>query len=424
MKRQISALLAVSLLLWGLTGCSGSTIATTGVPVQTVASLLGYDLSGNNRYAGVVESREAQAVKKDEDKVIDQVNVQEGDEVKQGDVLFSYDAETLQLELETAQLELEQIENNISSYQTQVNELTKEKKKASSSDQLSYSIQIQEAQLNISEEQYNQKKKQAEIQDLQEDLSHVDVLAEVDGVVQSISEDSGSAYMTIMETGVLQVKGTASEMTLWSLTEGEAMTVRSRLDENQTWSGVISAINTDSTEDDSESDYYYDDGASGESASKYSFTVTLNSSDGLMIGQHVYLELGGADSDGMALSASYIVLEEDGSAWVWAADSSDRLKKRSVTLGTYDEEMDTYEILDGLALTDELAFPDESLEVGQSVVLYDASAYSEEGDFGDSSYAYEEGFDEEFFAEEEPETEEYETYEDEGATVVIGGETT
>lgn len=409
MKRQLSALLAAGMLLAGLTGCGSQAVSEDGVSVQTVASILGYDLSGNNRYSGVVESQTTQKIQKDDEKQVSEIMVQVGDTVKKGDVLFSYDEESIRLSVETAQLELEQMQNNIDNYQTQIDELTKEKKKASSSEKLSYSIQIQEAQLSLSEEQYNQKKKQAELKNLQEDLENVNITAEVDGIVQSIQDGSSTSYdyggtdnsfMTILETGVYQVKGTASEMSIYNLYEGEPVTVRSRVDDTQIWSGQISKINTDSVEEDNSDNYYGE--STGESASKYSFNVTLDSSDGLMMGQHVYIEEGAvAEGEGVQLYSYYVVQEDDGSAYVWAADKDNKLEKRTVTLGDYDEMMDTYQILDGLTLEDAIAYPDETLEVGAAVSLFDPSAfeeiddggdYADVGDFGDGSF-YDEGGD-------------------------------
>jgi HlyD family secretion protein len=413
MKRQFSVFLAASLVLGSLTGCGSAQGSSggDGVPVQTVASILGYDLSGNNYFSGVVESRTTQKIKRDDDKQISEIKVEVGDEVKKGDVLFTYDKDSLELSVETAQLELEQIRNNISSYEEQITQLTKEKKKAGKSEQLSYSIQIQEAQLNLSEEQFNLKKKEAEAADLQKDLEDVDVVAEVDGMVQSIQDGSSSdnyygtddSFMTILETGVFQVKGTANEMTISSLYEGETMTIRSRVDENQTWSGQIASLNTDSTEESDSDNYSGSD--SGESASKYSFTVSLDSSDGLMMGQHVYIEQGSTGGgDGISLYSFYIMQEEDG-AYVWAADANNKLEKRSITLGDYDDMMDTYTITEGLSLEDAIAYPSDDLKVGDATSLYDPDAFSSDdtGDDGGEDWADEDGetgFDEDATADE------------------------
>jgi len=56
----------------------------------------------------------------------------------------------------------------------------------------------------------------------------------------------------------------------------------------------------------------------------------------------------GMASNGMLLSA-----EKDG-----------KLEKRTVTVGTFDETYNTYEILDGLAAEDYIAFPEDGMEEG------------------------------------------------------------
>ena len=78
-------------------------------------------------------------------------------------------------------------------------------------------------------------------------------------------------------------------------------------------------------------------------------------------------------------------MDADSNPFVWAQDSRGRLEKRSVTLGEYDEMMDTYVVENGLTPEDYIAFPDESLAVGMTCVTYD------EGNFGGGDMA---GFDE------------------------------
>ena len=73
--------------------------------------------SGNgtlNRYAGIVESQGEWSVSVSGDAGIKEVYVKEGDTVKVGDKLFSYDKEELKLNLDQAKLELEQLENELS----------------------------------------------------------------------------------------------------------------------------------------------------------------------------------------------------------------------------------------------------------------------------------------------------------------------
>ena len=392
-KRVAAYVLAVVLML---TGCSGNT-SEAQASVQSVAMLTGAEISGANQYNGVAEARGTVKVQKDANKAVKECYVEAGDQVEEGQRLFSYDTDALELTVSSAELEVEQLRNTITNYQTQITSLEREKKSASSADKLSYTLQIQEAELNKSETEYNLKQKEAELTKLKDSIEETDVFSTVDGVVQSVQKDNasggtdlsggaegGDAYITIMETGTYRIRGTAGEESIRGITEGMEMTAYSRQDGEKRWHGVVESINTGSAENQNSSNNgnYYD-GSNGEGSSKYVFYVALDSSDGLLIGQHVYLKPGNGDQDDNALrlSAGYLVMEND-QASVWAANGRDKLEKRSVTLGEYNEETDEYVIASGLSLQDYIAFPDESLHEGMDVVRYDENSFSG-GDAGE-----------------------------------------
>lgn len=151
------------------------------------------------------------------------------------------------------------------------------------------------------------------------------------------------------------------------------MIVYSRVDSSK-WYGEISDINTDQKDDSNQNSYNYF-GDSGADSSSYKFYVELESSEGLILGQHVYMEENlGQDEEktGLWLEDYYIVQEEDG-AYVWAAGADNTMKKQAVTLGEYDEDLMKYEILDGLTVEDYIAFPMDDITEGAAVVYNDIS---------------------------------------------------
>ncbi len=391
-QKRCLALALAALLCLGLAGCAeGQGALEASAPVQSVAMLMGVSLSGSDQYPGVVEPKATVSVDKDPNKTVAECSVEVGDVVQAGDLLFTYDSDALQLTLSTAELEVQQLENSITSYDNQIDDLERERRNASSDDRLEYTLQIQEAELNRSEAEYNLRQKQAELDRLRESMDETEVYAEVSGIVQSINDQDDSstqiyyggtglgesgAYITIMETGTYRIKGTVTEEAVGSLYQGMEVTAISRLDGNQTWHGVIESVNTSTTEEDSNT--YIDYGTNAESSSRYAFYVTLDSSDGLLIGQHVYLRAGGSaeTESGIRLSSGYLVMDEAGeTASVWAANDQDRLELRSVTLGAYDEGMDEYEITDGLTLEDYIAYPDDTLTEGMTVIRYDENSF-------------------------------------------------
>ena len=60
---------------------------------------------------------------------------------------------------------------------------------------------------------------------------------------------------------------------------------------------------------------------------------------------------------------------------MWAQDKNGKLEKRSLTLGTYEEDLATYPVESGLAAEDYIAFPDETLAVGMTCVPYDQGTF-------------------------------------------------
>src|SRR5699024_7495949 len=53
----------------------------------------------------------------------------------------------------------------------------------------------------------------------------------------------------------------------------------------------------------------------------------------------------------------------------WAADKNDRLEKRRVKLGEYQEETGEYQILEGLTENDCIAFPTDELKEGMRTAI-------------------------------------------------------
>lgn len=402
---------AASLIMGGCSG-SGSDSGET-VAVQSVAMLAGLNTGLQNRYAGKVVSQETQEIKKDEQRTIKEVFVEEGDDVAVGQVLFTYDTDETTLNIEQGKLELEKMSNSIETTKSQIKALEKEKNNAPSSDKLSYTIEIQTLEADIRQTEYNISTKEVEIERLEKSLENSEVKAEINGVVSSISENgydnygNPTAYMTIMQVGDYRVEGNINEMNAWNLPVGSSVIVRSRVDENQTWSGILDSVDMEhEVQNQNNGYYYYDSGSEMTSSTKYPFYVTLDSSEGLMMGQHVYIELGdaGSEREGIWLS-SYFIEQDGGNAYVWAATDKDKLEKRQVTLGQHDDMTDEYQITEGLAAEDYIAIPEEGLKEGAPVTRYDEAYYgggSEEvyGEMGmEGEYIDEAGMEGEFIDE-------------------------
>lgn len=388
----VVAAAAVAVVCWKTFGPSGSGDNGTVVYVNSVAKLAGLG-SGNgmiNRFAGVVESQDTWSVQQNPDKTVKEILVAEGQAVTVGTPLFTYDTDQFQSDLSQAQIDLERIQNDISGMNASIAELEKEKKKADQAGQAAYTLQIQEQQLQVKQREFDAQSKQLEIDRLNDNIRNATVFSEIDGVVKSINAGgtSGTAvygsgedsFMTVMKTGQFRIKGKMNEQNTGSLTEGAQVVVHSRVDDGQTWKGTVAKIDWDNPEANQNAMYSGVDGAS--SSSVYPFYVELENSDGLRMGQHVYLEMDYGQTEkkeGLWLDAYLIDQTDPEAPFVWADNGNGKLEKRTVTLGEYDEELMKYQILDGLTEEDAVTFPEEGLEEGMATVL------SEEGMMGQSS---------------------------------------
>ena len=351
--------------LFALTGCGSS---TNPIYVQSVAELSAIGgIAPGDRFAGLVVSENVAEITKDENRSVKELLVKEGEDVTEGQTLFLYDTDQLQLELDRKELELEQLKASIANYKTQISELEAQRKKASSSEQLGYTIQIQTVQLDLKEAELNLKAKETEVAQAKAILENAAVVSPVSGRVRAINENGYDnygnplPYISIQQAGAYRVKGTIGELQRGGLMEGTRVKILSRTD-SACWYGTVTLIDYESPSQGSQMDMYY--GVANDemtSASKYPFYVELDDTAGLLLGQHVYLEVDTGDAAaGLSLGSYFIYYDEDGTAYVWA-DNRGKLEKRTVTVGEYNGMTDTYAILQGLTEADYIAFPDPEL---------------------------------------------------------------
>ena len=364
--RGICLLLALCMTL-GLAGCASG----TPVFVQKVSELTGMGgIAPGDRFAGLVVSEHVAQIQKDGDRTIAELLVKEGDDVKEGQALFSYDTEELQLNLDKQKLELEQLKASIESYNQQIKELEAQSKWLQGSAKLQYTVQIQTLEVDLKEAELKIKSKEAEITRSQEILDNATVVSPVAGRIQSISESGTDnmgnplPYITVQQSGAYRVKGMLGELQRGGIMEGMRLKIVSRTDESQIWYGTVTLVDYENPSQGSGNDMYYGMGADEmTAASRYPFYVELEDTKDLILGQHVYMELDGGEEEasGPSIDMSFLCYEEDGeTAYVWA-ENNGRLEKRPVTLGEMNPMTGAVEITEGLSADDYIAFPDPNL---------------------------------------------------------------
>lgn len=360
-KRFSALSLAVCLTLT-ICGCGKKDNA---VFVQSVANVAGMSgIAPGDKFAGVVVSENVTEIQRDSEKTIEKLFVRAGDDVKIGQELFKYDTEELKLSLEKQQLQQDQLEATIENLTKQIEELTKEQARVSGRTKLEYTIEIQSSQIDLKESQLNLKTKKAEVASSEKMLKNATITSPVNGRVQSVNESDSDmngnplAYIVIQQAGSFRIKGTLNELQRGGLVEGDRLRILSRTDD-QSWTGTVSRVDYENPSNGNQNNMYGNEPDQMTGSSKYPFYVELDSTDGLILGQHLYLMLdtGEEESVGLNIGSAFVCFDENESPYVWA-ENRGKLEKRAVTLGEFNEMRDTYQILSGITEEDYIAFPD------------------------------------------------------------------
>lgn len=338
-----------------------------------------------NKYAGMVVAQDTIKIKKDSEQKVKELYVEKGQNVEKGQKLFEYDTSESSNKVEQARLEIEKMQNSIGNAKKQIQNLLEESK--TRPDDPEISIEIQTLENDIKQTEYNIKTKNLEITNLNKAIKNSVITAEINGVIQNINdgendtsmgyqEEIDDSYITIMQTGDYKIKGVVNEQNVMMFSEGQKVIIRSRIDENKTWKGTIVKIDTSNPESNNNNSgmMMYDSSDTMTTSSKYPFYINLEQKDGLMMGQHVYIEFdnGQVDKKDGIWIPTYFIVEEDGNNYIWVAGKGDKLERRKITVGNKDENLLESQITEGLTENDYIAEPTQELVEGLKVNKYDS----------------------------------------------------
>ena len=380
MKKTVIALGAAALLM--LTGCGGK----PQINVEQ-AGMLTTAVTSSDKFAGMVVSENVIEIDRDTEKQIEELYVAAGDVVRVNEKLFEYDTDTLSLTVDKQQLEMDKLTQQIKDLTTQKTNLEKQiKKEKDKNTKATLELTLRSVTADLTQANYDKKTLQAEINYNKDMLKDAVVRSPIKGTVRSINEN-GSPYITIQQAGAFQVKGSLNELSLNAgIMEGVGVTILSRTDPTAFWTGTVTLVDYNTTEEENPDNMfggYVDPMASSTS---YPFYVTLDSTDGLLLGQHVYIQISaaGIGDELLRIPEGYILdIATDEETWmttgyVWGVDMETMtLVKLPVTLGEYDPTYGTYVVLDGITPESFLADPaDKGVKEGASVYLRSELEYA------------------------------------------------
>ena len=373
MKQNVIALGAA--LILGLTGCGGQ----TQVNVEQ-AGMLATAAASSDKFAGVVVSENAVEITRDTEKQIDELYVAVGDTVRINEKLFEYDTDTLSLTIDKQELEMDKLEQQIKDLNTQVKNLeTQIKKEKDKSVKATLELQLRSVKVDLTTATYDKQSLQAEITYNKNMLKNAVVRSPIKGTIRSIDEN-GTPYITIQQAGAFQVKGMLNELSLNAgIMEGTSVTILSRVDPTQFWTGVVTLVDYNAGGSNEQDNMFGNMGDGMSTATSYPFYITLDDTDDLLLGQHVYIQISAAaiGDELLRIPEGYVMdLVMDEETWVttgtvWSVNMDTlTLMKTPVTIGEYDPTYGTYVILEGITAEDYLADPAEAgVKEGAAVYL-------------------------------------------------------
>ena len=369
-------------LMLGLTGCSKQTAVNA-----EQAGMLSSAAASSDKFAGVVVSENAVEITRDTDKQIEELYVAVGDTVRVNEKLFAYDTDTLSLAIDKQELEMDKLEQQIKDHTAKIKDLEKQlkaekAKKEKNQDKnliATLDMNLQSSNIDLTTANYEKKTLQAEINYNKDMLKNAEVRSPIKGTVRAIDE-TGSPYITIQQDGAYQVKGILNELSLNAgIMEGASVTILSRTDPTAYWTGEVSLVDYTSAGSNDYDEMFGGGGDGMSTSTSYPFYITLEDTDGLLLGQHVYIQVSAADiqDDLLRIPEGYIMdIAFDDATFqtvgtVWGVDmEKNALMKVTVTLGEYDPTYGTYVILDGITAEDYIANPaDPGVKEGAAVTL-------------------------------------------------------
>ena len=344
-------------------------------------------------YSGTVAESAQDNIQASGEDPVTEVFVKEGDQVKKGDKLFQYDAESLQIKVEEKQLSanycqtlLDRQQKLLETYQNivpyippeteEIIETAPDEEADTSEDQAVEEQPVEEEpqeastektctpqekadaitdqQLEVSKAKTALEKANEELKEAQKALENATVYAKIDGTVTKIGSpgiytNASAPFCTIIgDTGVT-VKGYLGEFDLKSLSVGDTLSVVSNMTGESSEAEILS-INDYPTDN---ADTYY--GSGNPNTSFYEFSAFIAESEGFDIGENVQITKQAEDFDSLIVLDQIFVRTDEKGSYV-LKDQDGKLARQDVKTEKTSESQYLI-ITEGLTLDDMIAFP-------------------------------------------------------------------
>ncbi|MFC3798296.1 efflux RND transporter periplasmic adaptor subunit [Cohnella sp. GCM10012308] len=249
---------------------SKDTKAATSGPSFTQSRVTKGTITKSVSGSGAVEVSESETVKPSDSATVEKVKVTEGQTVKKGAVLATFEGEDVSLSLSKSELSLEQLQMQLEQAQEKWKSL-----QISSAEQ----ADIESAEMSIKSIQLNIKQTKLDMQDTQEKAKAPDpIVASIDGTVTAVNIKEGDTVngqieaFTIVNYDKLDIQISADELDISQLKLGQTANITMDALSGQAFTGKVTKIAKE--------------GTSTNGVATFPVTVSLDKTDGVMPGMN------------------------------------------------------------------------------------------------------------------------------------------
>lgn len=304
------------------------------------------------------------------------IYVKEGDEVKKGQKLFSYDSQELSLQNKQADLDTQMADMNYKQTTDKIDSLKQDIQKAKDANADPTTTQPLEAQKSELEGQLKtinlqKQKNELQQQELQTKQDNLIVYSNSNGVVQKLDRDAAQGsnqlqpkpFIQIASKDPYQIQGTLTELQKSQIQKDQAVTITAKAVTDKTWKGKITEVSEYPTTAE-QGQMGLTDNTQTSTISNYSYKASLESQDGLAPGYHVSMQVNISSQKLLSVPRNSI-LEENNESYVFL-NNNGKLKKTKVTTGLSDGEF--IEVSQGIKEGDKVVEnPSSKLQDGMDV---------------------------------------------------------
>ncbi|ENQ3107015.1 HlyD family secretion protein [Bacillus sp. 491mf] len=289
------------------------------------------------------------------------IAVKEGQEVKKGDKLFSYDNEETNLQVKQAEIEQKVASMRFDQGKKKIDSLKQDIKKAKDSGATKEAIEPLESQLNELELQQKtsdleKEKVNLHIEELKKKQGELTVYSNFAGVVQKLDKDAsqgstsalggqGKSFLQIASKDAFQIQGTLTELQKSQIQKDQTITVTAKAAPKKKWTGKITEVSEYPTSAEVTTQASAG-GEANQNMSYYTYKASLDSQDGLSPGYHVSIQVNLENKKMVAVPSKSIVTEKEES-FVYVEDKG-KLRKQIVKKGSSDG--DWAEVVEGVTV--------------------------------------------------------------------------